>query len=350
MNTQKGKKTKKITIPKRKRGKQSLAAEAVYQAELKAFADDLQQIDSTLPFKVSSRGWCYILEDYGLTKGDFKTAQDLINDCRKTGLLPIHFTADDGGRAFSCIEYIHNHTPLEEAEQNLSYALTAHNHYKPLSFWDYQPFYIELMVEKIDLKSLFHPLCNEFNIPVANAKGWSDINSRAEMIDRFKYWQNKGKQPVLLYCGDHDPAGLNISDSLKKNLDDLEQATGWNTDKLIIDRFGLNYEFIQANNLSWIDNLETGSGNNLADPKHKDHLKSYVQDYIKAYGVRKVEANSLVVRIDAGIALFKSTLDKYLNFEGIERLRLDTESMQYEAGKLVKTKFRELALEGADYE
>ena len=301
-----------------------------------AFYEELEAINDTLPFKISSRGWCYILEGHGLLKGDFKTAQDLINDGRKSGLLPLNFTAQDNSRAFDCIPYSDKTTPEEEAEWIINHALSSHENYKPLKFWSYQDCYIEVIVEKVDLKSLFSPLCRKFNIPVANAKGWSDINLRAEMIQRFRYWERKGKVPVLLYCGDHDPAGINISNLIKKNLDDLSPATEWTADNLIIDRFGLNYDFIQTNNLSWIDNLETGSGKNLASIKHPDHEKAWVQEYIAMYGIRKVEANALVVRIEAGRQLFKSTLDKYLDYEAIGLFNDDTYQEQGQVKLLVK--------------
>jgi hypothetical protein len=42
--------------------------------------------------------------------------------------------------------------------------------------------------------------------------------------------------------------------------------------------------------LTWIDNLETSSGEQLDDPDHADHDKRYVQDYIANFGVRKCEA------------------------------------------------------------
>ena len=78
-----------IHIPKRNKGKQSAIAQIAYDVEMVAFFEAIKKIDATLPFKVSSRGWCYILEDHGLTKGNFKSAEDLINAGRKTGLLPI---------------------------------------------------------------------------------------------------------------------------------------------------------------------------------------------------------------------------------------------------------------------
>ena len=71
-----------------------------------------------------------------------------------------------------------------------------------------------MFVEKIDLKSLFEPICKRYHIPLTNARGWSDIHSRAAMMKRFTEWENKGKQCVLLYCGDHDPGGLNISETI----------------------------------------------------------------------------------------------------------------------------------------
>ena len=52
----------------------------------------------TLDFAVSARGWCYILEEHGLAKGDFDKAEAVINDARKAGLLPIDICAEDESR------------------------------------------------------------------------------------------------------------------------------------------------------------------------------------------------------------------------------------------------------------
>ena len=43
--------------------------------QLKRWCAEVLKINSTLNFKVSSRGWCYILEEHGLEKGDFDDAQ-----------------------------------------------------------------------------------------------------------------------------------------------------------------------------------------------------------------------------------------------------------------------------------
>ncbi len=93
----------------------------------------------------------------------------------------------------------------------------------------------------------------------------------------------------------------------------MEGATGWRPDNLIINRFGLNADFIEEHGLTWIDNLESGSGARLDDPKHRDYEKPYVQNYIREYGVRKVEANVLVVRPDAGRELCRQAILQYLS-------------------------------------
>ena len=85
------------------------------------------------------------------------------------------------------------------------------------------------------------------------------------MMRRFKYWESRGKICVLLLCGDHDPGGLHITDKMRKNLSVLSGAVGWTPENLIVIRFGLNADFIDANGLTWIDNLETSSGGQLDD-------------------------------------------------------------------------------------
>ena len=301
-----------ITIPKRRPGRQSPAAIERYDRGLAEFCTALKQIDSTLEFKVSSRGWCYLLEEFGLNKGDFDSAQRLINDCRKDGLLPIDFVLTDQSRAFDGQEAIWGHSAESAARNIVDEIGDAHLSYTPHSFWGDKDVYIQALVEKIDLKSIFKPVFNRFCIPFANAKGWGDINIRADMMRRFQEWENEGKECVLLYCGDHDPGGFNISGFLQSNLEDVARAVGWSPGNLTIDRFGLNADFIEEHTLTWIDNLETSSGKNLGDPKHPDHHEPYVQNYIEQFGVRKVEANALVTRVDAGRELCRQAILKYL--------------------------------------
>jgi len=301
-----------LALPTRSPGRQSTAAQARYEAELHAWCEALIQLDSRQESKISSRGWCYLLEPYGLDKGDFDKAQKLINDCRKDGHLPLDFTADDDARAFETYEDVGASKPSVEAAGWVRAVLTAHTRYTPWSFWRDQTWYVQLVVEKIDIKNLFRSTCARFRIPTANARGWADINMRADMMRRFAEAEARGQLPVLLYCGDFDPAGLLISDTLRKQLEDLSAAVGWDPCDLTIDRFGLTRAFIDQHNLTWIKGLKTGSGGDLADPRHPDRWKTYVQDYIAEHGARKVEANVLVTIPEVARQLLLDTITKYL--------------------------------------
>jgi hypothetical protein len=289
---------------------------------------------------VSARGWCYILEEHGLAKGDFDKAEAVINDARKSGELPINICAEDESRQSTEPEDIDDETPDEFADARVNYLQSAHENYTPISFWENQSNYVEMLVEKIDLKSLFEPECDEFCLRIGNTKGWLDINQRARIMGRFREWEDKGKQCVLLYCGDHDPAGLDISNRLMRLFEDLQRAVGWDPSRLIIDRFGLNADFINANRLTWIDGLKTSSGEDLADPGHPDHNKPYVQDYIRRFGARKVEANALVVRPRQGRQLCRRAILRYVDLDRAQEYSEQLEEQRETARRALARRMR----------
>ncbi len=327
-----------IVLPIVKKGRRTRIYEQKYQEDLKSFCEKIIEIRSTLDFPVSSRGWCYLIEEYGLKKGDFDKAQTLINDWRRSGLLPLNICAKDITRTAEGIEDIDDDIETHASKWVDYLRNTVSTEYKPYYFTDYQNYYLELLVEKIDLIGIFRPICEKYHIPLANSKGWDDLNSRDSLMRRFKRWEDAGIRGVLLYCGDHDPGGFHISDTIRKNLSDLSGSVDWIPDNLIIDRFGLNFDFIQENNLTWIDNLETGSSLHLDDPNHKDFNKVYVQNYIKEFGSRKVEANALVTRVEEGRRLLEDAVLKYINLNGVDNYNKTTE----EARKLLQEKINNL--------
>ncbi len=302
-----------LTLPDTSRGRPTQTQAERYRDQCAAWAAAILEINSRLDISVSSRGWCYLLEDHGLSKADFDKAQDLINEMRKSGLLPLDICADDSTRMFHGVERIDD--PDIDEELASIWRIIGHflTDYAPFSFWENQTYYVQMVVEKIDLRSLFESVCEKYQIPIANARGWSDLNMRGAMMRRFNDHEKAGRIPVLLYCGDHDPKGLQISECLRSNCAELTGAVGWSPDNLIVDRFGLNAAFIKELGLTWIENLHTGSGGDLASPKHRDHKQAYVQTYLREFGPRKVEANALVTRPKEGRALCEAAILKYVN-------------------------------------
>lgn len=302
-------------------------SERIGKHDLHVFVEFINRTADAIGFKVSSRGWGYILEQKGIiTKDQFDKVEALINRCRKRGLLPVDFVAEESSRAFHEI-HEPTHASMEaHIESWLNAAYNCDDYYHP-NWWEGEEYYIQMLVEKIDLVTLFQPICRDYHIPIANSKGWSSILQRAEYTRRFKEAENKGLKCVLLYCGDHDPDGLRISDTIMKNLEDVadiywsDGQIGYDPQDLIIDRFGLNYDFIINNNLTWIDNLITGSGKNLADPGHPNYNLPYNRSYRKSVGIRKCEANSVVIVPDMGRQLCLEAITRYLGQDARQRFR-----------------------------
>jgi hypothetical protein len=311
-------------LPKLPPHRPSAAVKAVYQDKVEAFCTKLQEVRSRLDFDVGSRGWAYVLEgDRLIDKDEIDAAQNLINACRKNGNLPVAFCSEDDKRAAENLEYIDS-DPQEKAAELFDDIQRAEEDYTPFSFWDDLNTYVQVGTEKSNVKNLFTKTCAGLYVPIANLGGWADLNVRAGFMQRFKEKEAEGKQCVLLLFTDHDPGGLHIADKLRSNLDDLADADGvkWHPRNLIIERFGLDADFIDRHGLVWIENLVTAKGEYpLNDRRHNDHFKPYVQDYLRKYGVRKVEADALLKVPEIGRELCRQAILKYVPANAPRRYR-----------------------------
>ena len=128
------------------------------------FAESLIRLNEIIGFKLSARGWCYQLEGFQLiTKGEFDRVERIINECRKKGILPVDFTAEEEARQFSGVEIPDEDSPTAYMRQWLEGALICEKYYTP-NWWKGEEYYIQMLVEKIDLKTLFKPVCAEYQL------------------------------------------------------------------------------------------------------------------------------------------------------------------------------------------
>jgi predicted Zn finger-like uncharacterized protein len=294
-----------------------------YEQRLEGFASEILAIDSqrTNPVKYSSRGWCYLLEGLGkIHKGEFDACQKAINDCRKIGLLPIDFVAEDQDitRRFMGIhEASDPGVLLKEVRRQVEEMLKNLPSYTT-DYWTDEKYYVMMCVEKGDILNLFKPVCDEHHIPIVSSKGWPPILLRAHIAALSQMAEARGLTPVLLLFYDHDPAGIKISNTFRKNLEDCERGMGWTPHNLIIERFGLNKDDIDRYNLTWIENLKTGSGRESSDWR-----------YIEKYGKRKCESNALFKNdetLKAGEEICRNAIEKFYGSEARERFKKKEEN------------------------
>ena len=345
----------KITFPKNKKGRKTEAQQNQYISDLQDFASKLILLQFEIAGKthiqekdkISARGWCYLLEGFGvITKDRFDKCFKIINLCRKEGYLPVDFTAQDEARAFFNLEKLTKDykEPIDYIYERLDYIKDIDETKDDISFWESQKYYIQMMAEKIDVRNLFRDITKKYHIPISNARGWSDMRSRNKLIQRFKEAEEIGLIPVLLYYGDFDPAGIKIAETFKKNIKDLEKATKWNPKNLIIDHFGLTIDFIDENNILWIDNLITGGKRNLGKlynqyKKGKKNVKifDYEIKYIEQYGIRKCEANAILPFRKIAIKGCEDVIRKYLGNKPFEVYDKKVEENRKEITDLMET-------------
>ena len=343
-------------LPRLGSGRVSLQRRKEYEHEMTFFRQWMQQTVNNLGFSPGSRSWCYLFEDaHFIQKGEFSKATQWLSDARQNfnsegkPFIPSRLVANDEARAMTGYDA---HDKEDTARDYINRQI--HNMQKqarlwwPASFWKYQHTYPILWTEKADLVKLFEPAMHRA-IKRFTGKGWADMNSRLNVVREVVWARENHLTPVILYCGDHDPVGLQISDKIRNNLRPIakvllaEQDFNHNSvtarydmEDLEIVRFGLNADFIEDNDLLWIDGLETSSGKDLADQKHRDHNKPHVQDYLAEFGARKVEANALITRPEAAKQLITDVLDEYIDEEGIERWENENKEASKEATEKVE--------------
>ena len=322
----------------------------MYAKDRLELVEVLKDLQATTDFRVSARGWCYLMEQKGyVTKSQFNKVEEAINTCRKEGILPVDFVAEEDARAFTGVETPSGETIKGLLRRMLYDVLHGYNHFSP-DWMEGESYYIQVLVEKVDLKTMFAPVCKDYRIPIANAKGWSSVLQRAEYARRFQEAETQGLKCVLLYCGDLDPDGLRISDAIRKNLQQIsdvkwsDSVQGYDPKDLIIERVGLNYDFVIQNNYSWIDNLITGAGKNLASKKHPNFKYPYIQNYLSTIGERKCESNVMITTPDIARQLLRTAIEKYLGVDAVTRFQAKRQRIQ----NLYQTELEQLGIVGID--
>jgi hypothetical protein len=85
-------------------------------------------------------------------------------------------------------------------------------------FWDSQPVYCEIWVEKDALSQVLAEAVYPFNTIVAASRGYSSYSYLREAADRISQYCSDGKSARILHFADHDPSGIDMSRDLQDRL------------------------------------------------------------------------------------------------------------------------------------
>lgn len=109
-----------------------------------------------------------------------------------------------------------------------------------LDKWDRQPNYVEVWIEKDALVGVIEPICRQLEVPYMACRGYVSSSSVWEAgYQRYKPKLEEGKDCHLLYLGDHDPSGIDMT------RDVLERIGVFAEGDVNVQRLALNYEQVE---------------------------------------------------------------------------------------------------------
>lgn len=85
--------------------------------------------------------------------------------------------------------------------------------------WQRQPYYVECFIEKDALIGVIEGVCEELDLPYLACRGYASASEiwRAGH-HRFRTRLRNDKKCVVLYLGDHDPSGLDMTRDIRERL------------------------------------------------------------------------------------------------------------------------------------
>ena len=159
------------------------------------------------------------------TQKVYKQIADLVNNARLAGLIDWDMNTDRGRETMTPSTW---NSPGEVVRQVARVFR--------LDPWQSQDSYIEVMVEKQALEGVLNPVCNQWGVRFTANKGYSSSSTLYEAGKRLEIMALAGKPCYILYLGDHDPSGLDMTRDIK------ERLTMFSNGPVNVERLALNYE------------------------------------------------------------------------------------------------------------
>jgi len=156
----------------------------------------------------------------------------LINEARMAGLVDWDMIVDRGRHAIVTRKFSGPGKAVSQLVKTFK-----------LNRWIHQPFYIEVMAEKQALEGVLSPVCSYWGITYSSNKGYSSASALYAAAKRLAKKAEAGKQVVVLYLGDHDPSGIDMTRDIRDRL------TMFSRLPIDVKRLALNMSQVQKLNL-----------------------------------------------------------------------------------------------------
>ena len=168
------------------------------------------------------------------TEQSYKRVGDIVSDARLAGLIDWDMIKDRGRETV-----INSHwtSPGDIIE-------TCAKQFR-IDLWADQPCYVEVMVEKQALEGVLEPVCRSLDVPFTANKGYGsssllyEVGKRLATKRRFERGGGRSRSLHILYLGDHDPSGIDMTRDVKQRLELFSECY------VEVQRLALNMDQIQ---------------------------------------------------------------------------------------------------------
>lgn len=117
-----------------------------------------------------------------------------------------------------------------------------------INLWDDQPERVEVMVEKQALEGVLEPVCRFWDVPFTANKGYSSSSAMYEAGRRLYEHLREEKPVKVIYLGDHDPSGIDMSRDVEDRLRQYAECTEGDTITIDVIRVALNIDQVRELN------------------------------------------------------------------------------------------------------
>lgn len=168
------------------------------------------------------------------TENNYKRLSSIVNDGRMAGMIDWAVIVDRGRGT-------QQRSVWDSPADIIRACVTSYGE----DLWANRLIHLELICEKQALSGVLWPVCEEFSIPFTAIKGFSSVSLYYTVAERIAdKSDNEGKQIVILYLGDHDPSGQDMSRDCLNRLSILSGV-----ENIQLERLGLNASQVAQYNL-----------------------------------------------------------------------------------------------------
>lgn len=174
------------------------------------------------------------------TERSYKNVGSLVSEARLAGLVDWDMIKDRGR---SVVSNPHWTDPKD-------FLVSVAPQFQ-LGHWLDQDNYVEVMVEKQALEGVLEPVCAGLDVSFTANKGYSSSSAMYEASKRFAARAEDGKNIFVIYLGDHDPSGIDMSRDILDRLElFISTALGrdQNDSRLSVMRIALNMDQVRELN------------------------------------------------------------------------------------------------------